>query len=250
MGVFVVFLAAVAVLNVTANKCRWHSLAMPYEGMYCIGEGTVTHKLLPYQCQYICLQSATCKAYNYNITEGTCTRFTSPCPQAFSDPVMEFVILREMPGNQCYEWVPYSPGAPLDERMIATDSPWCIVARLRVSGNDVISCFVRGLDHCYGAFGETEYNTEQGHQCEGLRVVEGCTIFWVPYTAGGPLPSQAVIGGSMANGDVPYVVKYDVIHNGAVESIIGNYIEGATHIIGTYRGEPQMSVNMMLMVVL
>ena len=178
---------------------------------------------------------------------STVTTLLSSC--TFSTAT-EFVILREMPANQCYEWVPYSPGDPLDERMIATDSPWCIVARLQVSGNDVISYFVRGMDHCYGALEDTEYSTEHGYQCERLRVVEGCTIFWVPYTAGGPLPSQAVIGGSMANGEVPYVVKYDVIHNGAVDNIIGNYIEGGTHIIGTYGGEPQMSVTMMVMVVL
>ena len=250
MGVFVVLLAAAAVLNVTANRCRWYRLAMPYEGMYCIGEGTVTHKLLPHHCQSMCLQSATCKAYNYNVTEGTCTQFSSPCPQAFSDPVMEFVVFRTTPVNRCYEWVPYSRGEPLDERMIATDNPRFIVARLQVNNNDVVSHFTVGVDHCFGGLGDTEYSTVLGYQCERLRVDEGCTIFWVPYTAGGHLPSQAVIGGSMANGDVPYVVKYDAIYNGVVDSTSGYYIEGATHVIGSHGGEPQMSVTMMVMVVL
>ena len=60
-----------------------------------IGMDTVTPKLLTHQRRYICLQSATYKAYNFNITEGTCTRFTSPCPQAFINPVMEFVVFRK-----------------------------------------------------------------------------------------------------------------------------------------------------------
>ena len=107
-----------------------------------------------------------------------------------------------------------------------------------------------GVDHCFGGLGETEYSTVHGYQCERLRVHEGCTIFWVPYTAGGPLPSQDVFEGSMANGDVAYVVKYGAIHNAAVGSTYGYYIEGATHVISSHVGEPQMSVTMMVMVVL
>ena len=142
MVVFVVLLVVATALRVTAIRCGWFSLTLPYRGRFCIGEGTVIRNLLPRQCRHVCLQSATCKAYNYNVTEGTCTRFTSPCPQAYSDPIMEFVVFRETPTNKCYEWVSYSRGDPLDERMIATDSPWCIVARLQVNGNDVVSYMI------------------------------------------------------------------------------------------------------------
>ena len=131
--------------------------------------------------------------------------------------------------------------------MIATDNPRCIVARLQVNNNDVITHFTVGADHCFVGLGETECSTVHGYQCERLRVDEGCTIFWAPYTAGRPLPFQVVIRGSMANGDVPYVVKYDAIHNGVVVSTSGYYIEGATHVIGSHGGEPQMSVTMMVM---
>ena len=222
---------------------------MPYEGRYCAGEGTVTPKLLPHECLYICLQSPTCRAYNYTVTEETCTRFTSPCPQAYSDPLMEYVVFRETPVHQCYEWVTYNSGDPLGERMTATDSPWCIVSRLQVNGNDVVSYFVTDSDHCWGTFEKTEYSTKQGYRCERLRVVEGSTPFWVPYKAGEPLPSRAVIGGTMANGDVPYVVKFDCIYKSKVESISSYYIEGATHAISGYHW-PQYSTNMMKMVVL
>ena len=53
MGAFVVLLAVAPVLNVSTNRCRWYRLTMPYEGMYCIAEGTVTQKLLPPQCQVL-----------------------------------------------------------------------------------------------------------------------------------------------------------------------------------------------------
>ena len=158
---------------------------------------------------------------------------------------MEFMVFREMPVNQCYTWVPYNSGDPLDERMVATESSWCIVARLHVNGNDVVCYYVSTIGGCWGALGVTRYNTKQGYRCERLRVMEGCTIFWVPYTAGKPLPSQAVIGGFLANGNVAYVVKFD-----AMDIISGYYIEGAPHAISAYRGSARTSLTMMMMVVL
>ena len=248
MDMFLELFTAAVVMDVTAYRCKMYSLSMPYGGRYCIGESIGTLKLLPHQCRYICLQSATCKAYNYNVTERICTCFTSPCPQAYSDPAMEFVVLRETPVIQCYEWVPYSRGDPLDERMIATDSPVHIVSRLHVNGNDVVGYLSTNSWYCYGTLGNTEYTTYQGYSCERLRVVEGCTIFWVPYTAGRPLPSQAVIGGVMANGDVVYVVKFDCIFNGKVKSISGYYIEGAPHATSGYAGTRHLAAMMMMVV--
>ena len=249
IGVYAALLSVSTVVNVTAHRCKFYESAEPYGGKYCIGEGTTNLMLQIHQCQYMCLQSETCKAYNYNVTENMCTRFTSPCPQAFSDPTMEYVVFRITPINQCYEWVKYSSRDSLDERMIATDTPIHIVARLQVNGNDVVSYFVINDETCYGTLVDTEYNSHQGHQCERLRVVEGCTIFWVPYTAGRPLPPNAVIGGVLANGDVPYVVKFDIIYKGAVQSISGHYIEGGPHAISGY-AETRYSTTMMMMVVL
>ena len=52
----------------------------------------------------------------------------------------------------------------------------------------------------------------------------------------------------MANGDVPYVVKFDVIHDGKM-SISAYYIEGFPYAISGYYGT-RHSATMMMMVVL
>ena len=242
-------LVAVAIANVKAENCEMYSLSMPYNGRYCTGVGTVTRKLLPHQCRFMCLQSAICKAYNYNTTSETCTRFTSPCPQAIGDPVMEFVVFRETFAKQCYEWVPYSPGDTLDERMISTDTSVIIVARLEVDGNHLV-CYFFYDSACYCSLGPTQYSNTQGYPCDRLRVVEGCTVFWVPYTAGEPIPTQAVIGGSMANGDVAYVIKFGHLHtDGQVWDIAGYYVEGTPQAISPFHGV-HYSTNVMMMVVL
>ena len=243
MGVFAILLAVAGVVSVLTNRCEWYSLTLQYGGRYCIGEGTVTRKLLHHQCRYLCLQSLTCRAYNYNVTEGTCTRFAVPCPQAISDPNMEFVVLRVTPVHKCYEWVPYSIGDPLDERMIATDIPAYIVSRLLVGGNDAVCYMSTNNGKCYASLGGTEYSSDL-YLCQRLRVMESCTIFWVPFTAGGSIPSKAVIGGVMANGDVPYVVKF-----GNPKSISGYYTKGAPHAISV-SGVTRYSTTMMMMVVL
>ena len=157
-------------------------------------------------------------------------------------------MFRETPVHQCYECVTYNSGDPLDERMITTDHPMCIVSRLVVDGSDVVGYFFTDKGHCYGTVGDREYNTEGGYLCERLRVIEGCTIFWVPYIAGDRLPSNAVIGGAMANANVSYVVKFDVIPNGEM-SISAYYIEGAPYAISGYYGT-RHSATMMMMVVL
>ena len=250
MAVFKAFMAMAFVQNITASRCEWYHLSMPYGGRYCPGVGTVTPDLLPHQCRYLCLQSVTCKAYNYNATIKTCTRFTSPCPKAFSDPDMAFMVVRETPVNQCYEWVLYSPGDPVDERMIQTDTYWHIMSRLKVYGNDVVCFFTSVSNTCWATLAGVEYSTRQGHQCERLRVVEGCTITWVSYTAGEPLPPNAVIGGVLANGDVPYVVKFDCcIVRTILVNIAGYYVEGATHAISGYTGT-RYATSMMMMVVI
>ena len=242
-------LVAVAMGSAKTENCEMYSLSMPYDGMYCTGVGTVTLKLLPHLCLYICLQSALCKAYNYNATSETCTHFTSPCPQAYGDPVMEFMVFRDTAAKQCYDWVPYSSGDPLDERMISTDTSSIIVARLEVDGNHLVCYFFYDYA-CYCSLGPTQYSNTQGYPCARLRVVDGCTIFWVPYTAGEPIPSQAVIGGSMANGDVAYVIKFVHFHtDGQVWSIAGYYVDGAPHATSTLHGV-RYSTNVMMMVVL
>ena len=248
-SVSMTLLVVIAVSNVTARSCETYSLSMSYAGRYCTGVGIVILKLLPHQGRHMCLQSAVCKAYNYNTITKTCTRFTSPCAQALVDPVMEFVVFREISAKKCYEWLPYSPGDPLDERLIATETWFFVVARLLVNGNDLV-CYLHTIfERCFGNLGTNLYNSNGGYPCALLRVVEGCTIFWVPYTAGGPIPAQTVIGGSMANGEVTYVVKFDIHNNGKPKSLVGYYIEGATHATSAFV-TAQYSTDMMMMVVL
>ena len=140
-------------LDVAATHCKHYSLSMSYYGRYCPCDGTVTLHLLPYQCRYVCFQSTNCKAYNYNTTEGTCKHFTSPCPQAINDDVMQFGLYTEKPRDQFYQWVPYRSGDTIDPRMIFTDNPGRYISRMQRHGNDIVSYFNTFHKVCFANWG-------------------------------------------------------------------------------------------------
>ena len=233
-------------LFIAAEHCSQYSLSMSYEGRYCPGDGTVTPHLLPHQCRYICVHSNNFRAYNYNATEGTCTRFTSPCPEAFPDTMMEFAVFTEKPIDQCYRWITYSSGDVVDPRMISTGEQKLLICRMQKDGSDRMGHFHTIRRVCYSCRGSSVFNSRSGYLCQRLRIMEECTIFWVPYTAQDPIHPRAAIGGHMVNGDVVYITKFD--YNGL--SLAGHYVEGATFATTPYGGVAQRSSTMMMMVIL
>ena len=236
--------------TVSAEYCEEYNLLMSHNGRYCTGEGDSTQHMPPHHCQASCLQSATCHAYNYNITKGICTRFTSPCPEAKSDPIMEFVVFTQRPYEKCYEWIPYSAGDTADDRMIYTDDPWRMICRMQKDGNDFGCYFDTRYPNCYSTTGHSLFKESDGHPCQRMRIKEGCTIFWVSYIARDPIPPRAVISGRMANGDRVYVTKFDYNYP-PVQSLSGHYVEGAANTFAPYGwGVTRHSSTMMMMVVL
>ena len=231
VGTLLWIIYILSILNFVDAKCKSYSLSIPYKGRYCTGEGLLIPHVLPQHCRYVCLQSATCNAYNYNNTDRTCTQFISPCSQAFSDLFMEYVVFTGKPSDQCYEWIPYVSGDAIDQRMTLTDAPSSTVARMQKNRHDIVGRFRSydsALPDCYAYWwGQLKYT--DGYPCQRLGIMEGCTAFWVPYIARDPIPPRAVTGGHMADAKTVYVTKFD--SSNAVYSLPGHYIEGADHTI-------------------
>ena len=239
----------IIVLSAIADEqCKLFELSMPYSGRYCPADGMVSIDLLPHQCRYICLQSTACKAYNYNATDGACVLFTSPCPLAVTDTMMEFAVFTDKTIHQCYQWLPYSLGVDTDERMIATDASHRIICRMQKAGDDIVCQYNTRSSRCFANLGISSFSSKQGYPCQRLRIMEGCTVFWVPYTARDPIHPRAVIAGHMVNGDTVHVTKFG--NNPSVYSLAGHYVEGATHTFGNSGGDFQSSAFMMMLVVL
>ena len=81
---------------------------------------------------------------------------------------------------EVYGWITYDSGDHLDERMISKDHTLRIICRMKI--NDIVCYFHTMQNVCYAILGSIPANDSNGpYECQCLRVVEGCTIFWVPY---------------------------------------------------------------------
>ena len=234
---------------IAIEHCKVFSSSKPYSGRYRPVDGMVSSGLLPYQCRYVCLQSIACKAYNYNATARTWTRFTLPCPLAFTDTVMEFAVFSEKPTNQCYKWVPFSSGDVIDARMISTNDSSRIICRMQRASNDLVCQYNTIYSMCFANFGNSPFDSDGGYPCQRLLIMEDCTVSWVPYIARDPIHHRAVIADPMANGDTVYVTMFD--HNRPpLFSLAGHYVEGAAITIGRLGVATQNSTTMMMLIVL
>ena len=183
---------------VSTQQCQLLDSTSMLSGKYCPVNGVKSVNALPRHCRAICLQTQSCAAYNYNITDNTCTRLTATCPLAKSNPVMEFGKLIAKKNPDCHQWIPFTRGDPRDERMVSPDdSQHRTVARTVSAGAEHFGYYHEPQDACYVATSSNTSAKMTGYPCQRLRIAEGCTAFWAPYAAGNPLPSNAFIGGKI-----------------------------------------------------
>ena len=57
-----------------------------------------------------------------------------------------------------------------------------IICRIVRSGNDVVFHWHSWYKLCF-AYLSSPFNSDQGYTCQRLRIMEGCTVYWFPYTA-------------------------------------------------------------------
>ena len=212
--------------------CVFHELSVAL-GYYCPQPGTILHSMAVSQCKLKCLQSVNCEAFNHNSTDNTCTLFAISCPVIISNLMMKYAVFG--PNNRiikCYEWVPYVPTDPLDERMVTVDngSPLSYMSRIHADGNDAMGFVVPEHGSCYSCVDPVLYNSHDTHKspvypCQILRISSLCKYLWVPYTAGDPLPDKALIGGQMAGESQVWIAKF---FDGEFV-LSGYYTTGSTH---------------------
>ena len=108
---------------------------------------------------------------------------------------MEFGVLTTKSSQDCCEWIPFTPVDPTNERMVAHEiNPDRKIARTKIGDANYFGYQIATRGVCYVAT-----NTERivRHRCQRLRIAEGCTVFWAPYTVGDHLPAKVVIVGKM-----------------------------------------------------
>ena len=248
---FVGILVAVASFaGIFTQHCKIYDISSIY-GTFCTMSGLQFHSP-PKLCIHACLESDSCIAFSYNATDGTCTLTSEPCPLALSVPGTDkymFAVFSEKPLAQCFLWLPINRYDPVDDRAIIFKHYLSDAAVARLKKNNVTTLGYEALvGKCYASTpdsGKVHARTD-GWTCERLRIVNGCTAIWVPYNAGETLPTRAVTGGAMTNGDVMYVAKLLI----RSELFCGYYTEENQEAHATNTGHRVTSMRMELLVIL
>ena len=216
------------------EKCKSYA-STPFHGRYCPTEGIITPNLPWHQCKVLCLQKSSCQAVNYDFTANLCTYFTATCPLAISHPDMAFVLFTGRQTDQCIEWIPKEDGNPTEDRSVRVNNDR-FAARLQKDGSDYLGHLRVDLDDCFSRQ-DAGFKYSHGYPCQYLRMQNGCTVYFVNYVPGAPLPPNALIGGYTAEGLPLYI--------GRMKGFGGYYIPGSDGLViyqGTFTEDVKLLV--------
>ena len=213
------------------DNCLTREYAIPFSGRYCPGAGvSALPNLSWHQCKLYCLHTEGCEAVNYNFTTNICIQLPRTCPKAISHPGMAFALFTGRQPEQCLEWIPKQDGHPVGDRSVTEDNSR-FVARMQKDGSDFV-CYL-GLTNyqCYSSTENGRIKSIDGYPCQYLRIRDVCTVMYVDYELGTPLPPTGVIGGYTADG-IPVYIGLGTLANNI--QLPGYYTPGSTQLFAGF----------------
>ena len=203
----VIYISFLIYLRATlASACELRYTKQPLHGLQCVT--TISRNVWEtarHRCMWRCLKMENCSYINHYSATGQCELGFGQCEplqpatgvlvQAFGPPRHGCL---HWGSRQELGWVPIveENGHNYIARTISGDA-------LLIATFDTYSFALWGNSDgvAVGPVKETDQNIEF------LAKDPACPLPWMPYTAGGPLPVGAVIGGRLADGSPTYVAK-------------------------------------------
>ena len=144
-----------------------------------------------HQCLHRCLSNDQCATLSYNPVGNFCLLGSERCPSATLHPEFMLMVFRETERHQdCISWIPGNKETTTDRVLTATVGPPFRLARWSDGNNQL-----PGFSKTIGMMFFPDVNINQFRRIVGgydvLVVSRSCTLAWVPYTAGKPLPDGA-----------------------------------------------------------
>ena len=132
-------------------------------------------------------------------------------PNAMSQPTMAFGLFSRRQPNHCIEWIPKPSSSRYFrwDRSVTVDND-NFVARMQKDGNYLVSVIPPLKNRCYGRDYDGNRYTSSGAlpPCQYLYIRDGCTVYFVDYELGAPLPPNVVIGGYTSTGLPVYIGQH------------------------------------------
>ena len=143
---------------------------------------------------------------------------------------MAFALFTGRQPEQCLEWIPKEDGHPVGDRSVTEDNSR-YVARMQKDGSDFV-CYL-GLTNyqCLSSNDNGKIKSLDGYPCQYLRIRDGCTVMYLDYELGTPLPHTAVIGGHTVDG-IPVYIGLGTFGNSI--QLPGYYMAGSMQLVAGF----------------
>ena len=185
-----------------STQCFSRYITRPINGYYNHQSIDTLFKYIDFQqCIGACISNKTCWTLSYNHSGEVCALEKEPCVTANKNNDFSMMILRSTPFPLCLGWMSFNDtygsikGFPKRAVKIRIKkNRMAAMARL-VSTNRLLtgrSTSKRHKAYLMDSQGNFE-NLSNGYEI--ILVGGNCSTAWVPYTAGDPIPTGAVVAG-------------------------------------------------------
>ena len=166
-------------------------------------------------CTHYCVTVLQCPVFSYYETKGMCMLQREICLEMVqgTGQVFSSIIVYGSTKQECITWLPYPGSVPDQERLVVMANGNQVV-RFR-HNNEILPGKATASKVKTVSFVNvpTKIDANLNPSVEYLVVSDTCSITWVPYVAGNPMPSRAVVGGQKVNGKPLFVAALWVTMN-------------------------------------
>ena len=207
------FLAFMVLLDVTlwtevsTKNVRKTIFVKSFNGHHCPTEtGMVKLSDVPlYLCTHYCISELQCSMLSFHVNNGVCMVHEEVCVEVVqaTEQVLSYIMLAGPQHRDCISWLPYQGIVPIGERLVHMTNRRFIMVRNRHKNETLLGRldtnnkntvkYVSLID------GPVSVKESPGSAVDFLVVSDICSVSWVPYVAGNPMPPRAVVGGRKWN---------------------------------------------------
>ena len=228
------------------EEYSFKSWNFPNVRYYCPVDGLRVLKIQPRHCILHCLQMQECVALNYNKADGLCTLQPAPCTLALRMDGMQYMISNNRNHDQCLKWVPFTGSNPSSDRVV-TSTHGYLACRLQINSGIFIGHYSERWQRCWVINGNIQHDS-RSNPSEILTIASECTVGWVSYTSGTPLPPNAMMAWHSFAGDSLYVMMLTLLD--PLPILMGYYNVGSSRGYATFHTTAHTFIMMDLMILL
>ena len=189
------------------------------DGYHCVSEYFKTiPNISQHICTLVCMESEPCFVLAYNHQRHICFLGQKPC--AIAEPREDYVmmVLRHNVEQECLVWNQWDRSNDLPRVVRSKFAPRGVARK--VQGNTIHVGTMNVPDNGFAYFVSNGINIEV-IDAELLSVHTNCSLAWMPYKVGDPLPKRAVVTGSLKGREA-----YSIRVGSHSSETFGCYLEG------------------------